>query len=391
MSKTLIIGDLHLGKGISIGKSGSGLNSRIIDQLNILNWILETAIEKNVSRFIFTGDFFEELKPDHNLVVQFINWLRSCSDYNIEMHLIAGNHDLKRVGTRYSSSLDMIESSNIHNCFVHNNIYTINCNKASFTLIPFRDKRSLLCSSIEEAIDKLKGLISYENLFSEKKIIVGHLAIEKSFYTDEVDDVSNELMLPVSFFDGWDYVWMGHVHSPQIMNKSNPLVEHVGSMDLSDFGETKHKKILILYDSEVDSIERINIPTRPLVRLKFEIDKDFDPTEFLLNEIDAAQYDGGLKNSIVKLEVKILNPDAKSINRDLILNKLKEFGVFHVSSFSESKAITVVPTNKLLVTDNAINSRDAVKLISEVLEHESEEDKLDFINACNSIIEEEKI
>ena len=102
INRTLIIGDCHIGKGTSIGKvsSGNALNSRILDQLNVLQWILQLGIDREVSRFVFTGDIFEELKPDHNLLVLFMDWLRECSNYNIECHIIAGNHDLKRVGNK---------------------------------------------------------------------------------------------------------------------------------------------------------------------------------------------------------------------------------------------------------------------------------------------------
>ena len=40
MGKVILLGDPHLGKGTGIGKTGIGsnLNSRIADQLNLLDW-----------------------------------------------------------------------------------------------------------------------------------------------------------------------------------------------------------------------------------------------------------------------------------------------------------------------------------------------------------------
>src|SRR3972149_1767402 len=112
MSITLIVGDVHLGKGVGIGKPGIGnsLNSRIVDQIQLLDWVLDRAIEINASAIILTGDICQDIKPDYVLIELLIEWLKRCSSYNIEVHIIAGNHDLKRTGARFSSYLDLISA-----------------------------------------------------------------------------------------------------------------------------------------------------------------------------------------------------------------------------------------------------------------------------------------
>lgn len=393
-NKTLIVGDCHIGGGLSIGKpaSGNGLNSRILDQFEILNWILGQAISRSVDRLVLTGDVFEELKPEHNLVVMLLGWLRECSDNGIEVHIIAGNHDLKRVGSKYSSVLDIIEAASIDDVHIYNHIYTLHTSDTSFTFIPFRDRRSCAAETCEEAIEKIQANLSYELAdipTNNNKVVVGHLAMEKSFYTDEIDDVSNELMIPVSFFNGYDYVWMGHVHNPQVMNKEKPYVAHIGSMDLSDFGETKHTKILILFDNELpNKFETINVPSRPLRRVRLEVPKNKIATEFVLDDINFVNKKHPFLNAIVKLEIKILNPDADSLDREKIVSRLNELGVYHIASFSETKNVTVVPASKMHVQNNAIKPKEAVKLISEIIEHETDDDRNYFINICNQIIEE---
>lgn len=100
-NKTIIVGDLHLGKGLSIGKPAAdgGLNSRLSDQVRLLNWIFDCGINRNINRIIITGDVFDETKPDSNLIVIFMDWLRQCEDYGIDVHIVVGNHDLKRIET----------------------------------------------------------------------------------------------------------------------------------------------------------------------------------------------------------------------------------------------------------------------------------------------------
>ena len=58
---------------------------------------------------------------------------------------------------------------------------------------------------------------------------------------EEVDEISNELMCPVEMFKDYDYAFHGHIHTPQVMNR-NPHIAHIGSLDISNFGETNRSK-----------------------------------------------------------------------------------------------------------------------------------------------------
>ena len=70
MPRIIILGDVHLGKGINIGKIGVGakLNSRIVDQFNLLNWVLDRAIYNLINTIIITGDIFDDPKPPISLI-----------------------------------------------------------------------------------------------------------------------------------------------------------------------------------------------------------------------------------------------------------------------------------------------------------------------------------
>ncbi|MDR9826287.1 hypothetical protein RCJ22_11765, partial [Vibrio sp. FNV 38] len=133
-----------------------------------------------------------------------------------------------------------------------------------------------------------------------KKILVGHLAIEGSIPVgDEIDDMANELFCPLDMFNGYDYVWMGHVHKPQVMKKTNPRIEHVGSMDLSNFGETDQKKYIVIVDcfSHDKDFEIEYLPTRPLKKLTVTVPKDTeDTTAYVLDELK--KLDGDFNRSI---------------------------------------------------------------------------------------------
>ena len=246
--KVILLGDPHLGRSVSIGKVGLGLNlnSRIIDQFNLLDWTLDQAIENNANDIIITGDVYEDPKPQHSLMTLFMGWLKKCQGHNINVHVIMGNHDMLRSGSVYSSPLDIITEADLDGIRVYKDTDTIMVDDAAFTIVPFRDRKSFGVSTNAEAVSILKDSLIYElasipNIC--KKILIGHLAIEGSIPVgDEIDDITNELFCPLEMFNGYDYVFMGHVHKPQVLQNKNPHIAHIGSMDISNFGETDHKK-----------------------------------------------------------------------------------------------------------------------------------------------------
>lgn len=395
MSNTLIVGDLHLGKGLTMGRPGVGLglNSRIADQFKLLDWILEQALERNVTVIIFTGDIYEDVKPDYVLSDGFIQWLKKCEVECIDVHIIAGNHDIRRSGANYFSPLNLIQSSEIENVTVHKQVDTIYNGTVGFTLFPFRDRKSFGSATTTEAIAKVEELLSWEVTDipdTYDKVLIGHLAIEGSIFVgDEIEDIANELMCPPMIFNGYDYVWMGHVHKPQV-HRQTPHVAHIGSLDLSDFGETDHQKILIHFNSRSpNKFETIPVPSRPLRRVKIVVPEFADATQIIADELAKIDAKTPFSKSIVKLEVQLAGTDANA-DRGKIQKLLEQYGAFHVSSFTESRSTFVVPEEKRKNLDNTIDPKQAVKMYveSEAVGAETEEDRLAILQLCYEIIDE---
>jgi len=348
MPATIILGDVHLGKGLSVGKTsvGSGLNSRVNDQLALLDWTLDQAIDNAAKRIIVTGDIFEDPKPHPTLIKLFVSWLKKCQAYSVDVLLIYGNHDILRSGQFSSSVLDIIAEAEIDNVYVYSSIDTVYCDGVCFTLLPFRDRRSFNLEKHDEAVEILRNKLVFEAAdipCEYKKVLIGHLAIDGSIYVgDEIDDASNEIFCPVSMFKDYDYVWMGHVHKPQVLSESGPRVAHIGSMDRSDVGESDHKKIIVLFDPDMAGhFKEIELPVRPLERITIKVPADTtDTTAFVLKAIQDEKIN--LKNGIVKLEVQLLAQDLHSVDRKSIEAFLQTEGVFHVAAFSETKKISLL-------------------------------------------------
>jgi DNA repair protein SbcD/Mre11 len=395
MSVTLIVGDVHLGKSLGMGRPGIGshLNGRVVDQFKLLDWVLEQAIENHASSIIFTGDICEDAKPDYYLMVFFISWLKKCEHYDIDVHIIAGNHDIKRSGSHYTSVLDIIQSAEVSNTTIYKQIDTIYNGTVGFTLFPFRDRRSLNLESANQAIERLRGILQYEAEDipdTYDKVLIGHMALEGSIIVgDELDDTNNELMCPLDMFQGYQYVWMGHVHRPQIRLK-NPHLAHIGSLDLSDFGEIDHTKIVVLFDSKLpDKFREIPVPSRPLRVLKLDISYPQDTTERIVQELEKIEKSLSLKESILKIEIQLQGMETHNADRELVQKLVNQYGVHYLCNFTESRSTCVVPQEKRKDLDNTINPKAAVKMWAEDLfKTDPVLDKDLFISMSNEIIDE---
>lgn len=395
MSKTLIVGDIHIGKGISIGKPGIGYayNSRIVDQMRLLDWIIDVVHENEVNRLILTGDIFEETRPEYYLFNIFVDFLKKLELECIDVHIISGNHDIKRSGNIHTSVLDGISNYDFQHIFYYKNITTINTPGASFTLLPYRDRRSMNVDSNNKGLQEIEDRLCYELLdipYENSSVLVGHLALEKSIYVgDEIDDYMNELICPLSMFIGYHYTWMGHVHRPQVMN-SNPHIAHIGSLDLSDYGETDHTKILILFDPDSDDkYKEIQVPSRQLRRFKLNIPENVNSTDYAIKAIEQHNETLSYKNALVKLEFSITGEQA-GLNKKLIEEFVYGLGAYYISNISESRNISVVSAEKRELVDNTVDPKSAVKLYASTQVYKDDEEKNLFINICNEIIEEYK-
>jgi DNA repair exonuclease SbcCD nuclease subunit len=255
--------------------------------------------------------------------------------------------------------------------------------------MPFID-RKMLNMDMAECINTLKQKIKEEAAKGQQfktKILVGHMAIEGSMYSDEVDELSNEIMCPVDMFSDYNFTWHGHVHKPQVMH-NKPYVAHVGSMDISDFGETEQEKILIYVNSEFKGkFKELKVPSRPLKRIRETIPKDEDPTKYIINLIKKSD---DFENSIVKLEISFEDANAAEIDRQKINEILEKNGVFNIAGFTETRNSLAVNKDKENLINDDILPKQAVKLWAEKFVEDQMQKEM-FIEICNDIIEQVEV
>jgi len=396
--RILIVPDLHLGAGTSIGKDNNkGLNSRIEDQKNLLEFVLKTARKKQVNKIVVLGDIWEHPKPDPTVVYIFLDWLVRCAqDFTIDV--VQGNHDFIRTGSNKTSMLDCIDIPYIEGCWIYTEIDTSkiaikNGTEAlGFVYVPFTDRRQLCAKTTEEAKQKLFNDIKMRMGHwgdEYKKICFGHLALEGSMWVgNEIADDHNEIFVTKKMMKdlGFDYVFMGHVHKPQVISKSNPYMAHVGSLDRTKFtGPDATEKHVTLFDTVKDTIENIKLPCRNLVDFPIFIPNVEDETEFVINYIDKLTNEH-LEDAIVRLRIESSSPEYKYINREKIGNFLKKAGVFNISSVTEIKHGEQVLKNDVGI-DETMGHNKAIDIFVDNMKG-SDQFKSEVKKVCKEIIKE---
>lgn len=386
--KLLIVGDVHLDKGTSIGKNyGPGkLNSRNEDKFRLLEWVKSKAKEYDVKNVVFTGDVFENYNADNIIVQLFFSYLKTYEKENINVHIALGNHDIKRIGSEHHSILNLINIVELPFCKVYSDISTVEIEDGFLTIIPFRDRKSLNAETNADALLKLENLLPSKKIFPH--VSVGHLTLEGSLYVgDEIDDLHNELHCPVEMFSSrFSSTFMGHIHKPQILSEE-PFVAHVGSLDISDFGEVNHDKIIYLYDSNKENPHvKLDVPTRPLRKLEVCIPELSDPTKYLIDILESEENKKSFYDSILNLELKFEDP-AQKIDTKKIISLLEKYSVHNLTGIVESRVKSVVSTDKRNNLTASISPKEAFKDWLESREIiDSKKSKI--LEIANDIIEE---
>lgn len=362
----IILGDVHLGKGLSAGKPilSEERNSRIADQLFLLNWVLDCAIKNNCDRIIITGDIYDDYRPYPTIIKYFMRWVKKCEESNIIVDVIAGNHDIVRNGTFVASALDLIPELKMTHASFFKDVSVIDLPSQQIVLLPFRDRRMYEVQSSELGLEKLKEEIYASGFKKDKRkvVVIGHFALESSIPVgDEIANALHEVFLTEDFLSFADYVFMGHIHHHQVMlDAPGKHVAHIGSMDRTEFSETEINNDKFIALVSEDSFEYIKLPNRPLRKCSIDIPSGKDSTEYLINQLCLLDKKEPFKNSIAKIEA-ILAADVSDLDRDKVISYLCDnLETYHICSFLESRMISVVNLDPELVFDTTMNIASSI-------------------------------
>ena len=259
--KLIHLSDLHLGKRVYE-------YSMLEDQEYILKKILGIVDEEKPDAVLIAGDVYDKAIPPAEAVQLLDDFLFSLSKRNLAVFVISGNHDSPE---RLAFGSRLMDASGIHLSPVYDgtvepvslrdgygtvNIYSLPFVKPAHVRRFAEGEITDYTEALRCAIGKMKPDPTARNVLVTHQFVTGAVRSESEEIsvggTDNVD---------ASVFADFDYVALGHIHSPQ--NCGRETIRYCGTPLKYSFSEAKDSKSVTV--AELYEKGRVTIRTVPLV------------------------------------------------------------------------------------------------------------------------------
>ena len=273
--KFLHLGDLHLGKSL-------GDFDLIEDQRYILNQILEIIENESVDGVLIAGDVYDKAIPSEAAVNLLDYFLCRLSEKNVQTFMISGNHDSD---DRLNYGSDLFEVNQIYiSALYHGRLekhtVTDEHGEIDIYMLPFVKASQVKHFYPEEEIhsydDAVRVIMKQAGVdLTRRNVIVAH-----QFVTGQSEDPalggsegagtqSVGLVEKIGYdcFDAFDYVALGHIHSPQRVGREE--VRYSGSPLQYSLSEVNNaKSVPVITMGKKGEISLDFIPLNPMRRLR---------------------------------------------------------------------------------------------------------------------------
>jgi exonuclease SbcD len=286
--------DWHLGKRLE-------QSERTDEHQAFLNWLIQILRTEKIDVLIVAGDIFDTGSPSNSAFEQYYGFLRQVKDTSCrEVVIIGGNHD--SISTLNAPQL-LLKYFNVHIIGgvpyeFTDQIIEIKDAQGQLELVvcavPFLRDRDIRLSvageTLEERETRLKQGISehYHRLVTHitdyklnniPVIATGHLFAAGSATSDSEKEIHVGNLGQIGgdqFPSAFDYIALGHIHRPQLINKMNHI-RYSGSPIPLSFSETDDKKQVIVLEfknGNMISLQELEVPcNRKLIRIKGDFEK----------------------------------------------------------------------------------------------------------------------
>ncbi len=307
---------------------------------HFLQWLLETLKKEKVDALVVAGDVFDVHNPPNYARKQYYNFLRKAIVYCNNIIITGGNHDSPRNLDAPKELLEYLRVHVVGGCPEELKEEVIEVKDENDNIIgvvaavPFlqeRDIRKAVAGeSYQERVERTqKGIFNHYHSIAEyiqtqydveklPIIATGHLFAAGSLTSDSEKDIhiGNQGQVHAeTFSEMFDYVALGHIHKPQLVNK----LEHIrycGSPIPLSFTEYKDDKQALLIDfkeGKLSDIHVLPIPNyRKLLRIKGDMEKvkerlialesfEGKPTTWLEVQIKLETFEADLEHQVRQL------------------------------------------------------------------------------------------
>lgn len=288
--KILHTADWHIGKKLyeySLAK----------EQVVAFNQIRQIAKEKQVDAIIIAGDLYDRSVPNEESVSLLKQMLIKLNfDDHLPILAVSGNHDsAKRLGagdewfehSKYFLRTELrIDSKN------RRSLEPVELGNSQFFLVPYFNPKASRKYFQDETIvtmaQAMKRVVAECKTYFKKDmthILVGHCFVAGSSHEDsEVTSTVGGLdEVPVSLFEDFDYVALGHLHNHHALIAPN--ARYAGSPVKFSLSEITNEKGVYIYDTETKTRTFVPLEKQtPMVKLEGSLLELCQPEKY--NQVD---------------------------------------------------------------------------------------------------------
>jgi len=355
--KILHFADLHLGvENYGRLDPATGLSSRLLDFLNVLDQVVDYALENRVDLVLFCGDAYRSREPSQTQQREFAKRINRLATNGIPIFLLVGNHDLPNAIGR-ATSTEIFDTLAVKNVYVsnHSQIYPIPTNSGTVQIVslPWLRRSALLTKEetknltfdqinqrLQQALTKVIATKAQELDPRLPAILAAHVWVSGAKVGSESSMTIGQehaLLLSNVAHPAFDYVALGHIHKHQVLSH-NPPVVYPGSLERLDFSEAEDEKGFYLVEIEPDgetgkrlvSFDFHQVTGRPFLTLNINIEpRDAEPTATVLRAI--AEQQDRAKDAIVRLNVSLPAECEGQLRDNDIRNAMKQAHYFTIA------------------------------------------------------------
>lgn len=300
--KFIHLSDLHIGKSVKN-------YSMEENQKDVLEQILKIIDEEKPDGVLIAGDIYDKDIPSSKAILMLDNFLVDLSKRDSEVFIISGNHDS---AAQIAFASKLIDKTGIHLSPVYNgeikpmtmsdeygdiNVYMLPYIK------PMRVRKMFENAEINDYTDAVRVAIEHMNIDNSKRnIILSHQYVAGAERCDSEIQIGGLDVVDASVYEPFDYVALGHIHSPQTVMKGK--IRYCGTPLKYSFSESEQEKSVTIV--EVKEKGNIEISTRKLTCIK-----DFIKIKGTFEEIKTQYSDKGIEDFVeVTLTNELDVPDA---------------------------------------------------------------------------------
>ena len=304
--KFLHISDLHIGKRVNEF-------SMIEDQKYILRQIKKIALEKQVDAVMIAGDIYDKPVPSAEAVQLFDQFLTELADCGKKVFAVSGNHDSAE---RIAFGAQLMSSREVYVSPVYDGtVKCVTCQDAygelCIWLLPFirpaavrhawrnmaeeagmenvirnmqTDSETMMedvggtkqdltqeddVETVETYQDALQYVVTHMPVDTSKRnILVAHQFVTgASRCESEEISVGGLDQIEAGVFDVFDYVALGHIHSPQYIGRET--LRYCGTPLKYSFSEAEQQKSVVVMEiKEKGDVLIEKVPLKPLRDLR---------------------------------------------------------------------------------------------------------------------------